>query len=106
MKYLTILVDDERTLKPDLIARTFEAAIVLETSLNFEHVVLLMDHDLGDPDPTKTGYDFLCHIEKTGNWPARVQLVTSNPVGVKRMDLLLTSNGFIRMGTQYLNRRG
>jgi hypothetical protein len=86
----TLLIDDERTLDVTHIARTFDEGI---DALTYQHWdILYLDHDLGDPDPKKTGYDILCWLEDPKyKWkrPARIILVTMNPVGHKKMQTLI-----------------
>lgn len=56
--------------------------------------VLSLDHDLGLINPNtleeETGYDVLCWLEKnTWALPREIRLHTSNPVGRKRMQLVI-----------------
>ena len=66
-----------------------EAIAALATGLVEE---CSLDHDLdvsatiGQPPTEKTGYDVVCWMEATGNWPKRKPLVHSmNPSGAARM---------------------
>ena len=90
-----LLIDDMRNLNADVIARTYEHGIMCLLGLHVTH--LYLDHDLADE---KTGYDLLKymfnHAEKDYlvKMPRFIQLVTSNPVGLKNMSNFLTSNGY------------
>jgi hypothetical protein len=84
----TLLIDDQRNLKADCVARTFKDGIKQLKSSKWE--LLLLDHDLGCFDEKtgieKTGYDIICWLEKNPNrLPKKIELVTSNPVGRQRM---------------------
>jgi hypothetical protein len=104
---LTVLVDDLRNIEAaDVILRTYYAAVttlVYSDFLIWDQVdVLLMDHDLGDPAPNRTGYDVLCELESAtrsdeGGFHCirNVELITSNPVGRDRMACLLRANSFV-----------
>lgn len=52
--------------------------------------ILYLDHDLGDPSPYKTGYDIMCFLEANPEFlPDSIQLVTSNPVGRQKMQVVI-----------------
>jgi hypothetical protein len=84
-----LLIDDERDLNCDAIARTPEAARVLLKCDCWECVIF--DHDLGC---AKTGYDILMWMFESKVYPRRIQLVTSNPVGRDRMSAVLKENHY------------
>lgn len=72
------------------ICRTFEEGL---TALRDEGPwdLLYLDHDLGNQDKIeKTGYSILCWLEEFPEWlPKAIVLVTSNPVGRKKMSVLI-----------------
>ena len=86
-----LLIDDERNLNTEVVARTVEAArVVLQTDIQWERICF--DHDLGSE---MSGYDVLNWALSTNNLRTRkVQLVTSNPVGRQNMMNLLEDNGY------------
>lgn len=53
---------------------------------------LSLDHDLGDPEPTMTGYGVVLFIESmaaVGNWeyvPDKMRVHSANPVGRAKME--------------------
>ena len=76
-----LLIDDVRDMACDKVARTYEEGIECLKSKKWD--LLLLDHDLGEE---KTGYDVMCWLEEnTQHLPNRIELVTANPVGRKRM---------------------
>jgi len=81
-----LLIDDFReNIHADKIARTFEQGI--ECLKNEYWDLLLLDHDLCDEDPRKTGYGIMCWLEQNQNHlPGRIEFVTANPVGRKNME--------------------
>lgn len=85
----TLLIDDMRDIKATRVARTFDdgiRALVEEGPFN----TLYLDHDLGEEDPRKTGYDILCFLEEhTELLPNRIVLVTANPVGRQKMKVVI-----------------
>ena len=85
-----LLIDDERSLDVDVIARTAAAGKeMLKSYTNWECVCF--DHDLGGID---TGYDVMVWAIQNKLLPNRVQLVTSNPVGRKNMRAALEREGY------------
>lgn len=78
------------------IARNTEDGLKALTENGPWHL-LLLDHDLGEE---KTGYDVLTFLEENTHYlPPVIYLVTSNPVGGKRMLQILISlkeKGLIR----------
>jgi hypothetical protein len=89
-----LLIDDQRDYNADRTARTYDDGI---TALQEEiWGVLMLDHDLDDPDPTKTGYNICNWLQHNPQWrPKEIQLITSNPAGRSKMALALTNMGYI-----------
>lgn len=99
----TLLIDDLRDIKADVIARTFEEGInALKTNPRFD--VLYLDHDLGGIDghgseiPVSidgelympNGYGVVCFLENNQHLlPIKISLVTSNPVGRRNMQVVI-----------------
>lgn len=84
-----LLIDDERNLNTEAVARTAEAGRKLLAASGWECVCF--DHDLGG---TESGYDVLNWGLERGLIPGRVQLVTANPVGRKNMRAALEAAGY------------
>lgn len=94
---MKILIDDMRdSLGIDVIARTYEAGFTLLNALGNQCELptcdLLMDHDLGNEDDNKNGYDLMCLLEnavlgegKMGFLPKSIRCVSDNPVGAARI---------------------
>lgn len=87
-----LLIDDERDLQCDVIARTAEAGKKMLAIGGWE--VLCLDHDLGDTENNVTGYDICKWAIANDYLPNEVQLVTSNPVGRENIAKILLSNGY------------
>ena len=84
----SLLIDDQRTIYVDRVARTFVDGIKALTEEG-PWDVLYLDHDLGEE---KTGYDILTWLEQNmDKRPGKIVLVTSNIVGRDRMALALCS---------------
>jgi hypothetical protein len=84
----TLLIDDERNLEADRIERTFDGGIAALSEQHWE--VLYLDHDLGDPDPRKTGYGIMCWLECNPQYlPGEIVVVSSNPSGRQYMELVI-----------------
>lgn len=67
------------------VARTYKEGI--EELSKGRYNTLLLDHDLGE---VKTGYDILSWLEINSNLaPENIILITHNPVGAKRMGVIL-----------------
>ena len=96
-----LVVDDEKDLKcclrkagiagdaGALLVKTYQDGLAALQGLG-PWDVLLLDHDLGG---AKTGYDLLCWFEQAPKerlhlLPARVESISLNPVGSKRIQLL------------------
>lgn len=105
MRYL--LIDDQREFGKQISipepsgeyshALTFDQGI-FELTVGGPWDVLYLDHDLGDPDPDKTGYGIMKWLEAKCNeddvqreffLPKKIVLVTSNPVGRKNMQVVI-----------------
>lgn len=73
----------------DVIAFTFEEGIkALQTKGPFG--ILYLDHDLGDPSPSKTGYDIMCFLEVNPTLlPGKVVITTRNPVGRQKIQAVI-----------------
>lgn len=84
-----LLIDDERNLNTEAVARTAEAGRKLLAAGGWDCVCF--DHDLGG---TESGYDVLMWGLNNGLIPKRVQLVTSNPVGRQNMRAALEAAGY------------
>lgn len=84
-----LLIDDERNLNTEAIARTAQAGRKLLAAGGWDCVCF--DHDLGE---TESGYDVLSWALKAKLLPSRVQLVTSNPVGRQNMRAALEAAGY------------
>ena len=82
----TLLIDDIRDLPAECILRNPDLAEDILKAVKWE--VLYLDHDLGEG--CITGYDILCWLEENPEYlPKRIELVTDNPVGRKRMQQVL-----------------
>jgi hypothetical protein len=86
----TLLIDDLREIKTDVVARTFDDGIAALKNYG-PFSILYLDHDLGEGDPRKTGYDIVCFIEANLEYlpKEKIVLVTSNPVGRQKMQVVI-----------------
>jgi hypothetical protein len=80
----TLLIDDQRNLEADRVARTYNDGIAALSERKWD--VLLLDHDLGDfsgPDGReRNGYHIVCWLEEhPEQMPDKVIVVSSNPAG-------------------------
>ena len=88
----TLLIDDQRNLPADRVARTYKDGI---EALREQHWDLLyLDHDLGDFSGVEgrelIGYDVACWLEENPQFlPDRIEIVTSNPAGRRKIQLAL-----------------
>jgi hypothetical protein len=75
------------------VARTYDDAYRLLRDYSYAEVAF--DHDLGDTHvPERTGYTLLCAIERGElRRPQRATIISWNPVGVRRMRVLLDRLG-------------
>jgi hypothetical protein len=88
----TLLIDDQRTLPVNRVARTYREGIVALAEQHWD--VLYLDHDLGDfsgPDGRElTGYDVACWLEQhPQHLPERIEIVTNNPAGRSNIEFVL-----------------
>lgn len=95
-----LLIDDTREetapnimRKIDLIARTYWTGIDSLVKMG-PWDLLLLDHDLSSFDSVNgkeyTGYDIMCFLEANPEYlPKEIKIVSSNPVGRKRMQLVI-----------------
>jgi hypothetical protein len=96
-----LLIDDVRTevnlpqhaQSIDMIARNYWAGIDALLYLP-KWDLLLLDHDLSSFNPgdgkERTGYDIMCWLEEfTAYLPGEIEIVSANPVGRKRMQLVI-----------------
>lgn len=87
-----LIIDDIRDLGCSVVARDpLAAGVVLERMGKYFEGVCF-DHDLGSIDAT--GYDVLKYGLENDFLPARIQLVTMNPVGKTNMAALLKEHGY------------
>lgn len=86
-----LLIDDERSLGCDVIARNAKAAYSIMDRTGYVFDGLCIDHDLGEGD---TGYDILQWAINRGVLPKKVQIVTMNPVGRQNMARALLAAGY------------
>ena len=84
-----LLIDDERNLNTEAVARTAQAGRALLSAVKWECVCF--DHDLGEEE---SGYDILVWALAERVIPNKVQLVTANPVGRKNMQAALVAAGY------------
>jgi hypothetical protein len=88
----TLLIDDMRNLPADKVARSYKDGIDALTNEG-PWDLLLLDHDLGSYDEwgrEKTGYDIICFLEANpGLKPKSIRIVSSNPVGRQRMQVVI-----------------
>lgn len=87
----TLLIDDLRNIPADIVARNYDAGIeALRDQGPFD--LLYLDHDLGDyaHGVEKTGYDIMLFLEENPQYlPKEIKLVTSNPVGRRKMQVVI-----------------
>lgn len=97
---MKIWIDDERDCPPGWwCCRTFDSAE--RTLLNAVDGRILeavsFDHDLGDPDPKKTGYRFAAMLEQLAsdgflNWfSGELRCHSANPVGQMKIQATIKS---------------
>jgi len=80
-----LIIDDKRDLGADIICRTGEIGVSAAKALFAQGIlidILYMDHDLGEGmDGSKAVQQILSASVR----PAEIRIVSSNPVGVKRI---------------------
>lgn len=101
-----VLIDDCRDINKlvyadvdqTLTIRTFQKGLDFVMYTNLSELTLLMDNDLNDTRPKCEGYYILEAAIDSGNFPARVCIVSSNPVAVEKMSRLLRYAGYSQNG--------
>jgi hypothetical protein len=86
----TLLIDDMRDIKASKVARNYTDGLTALTSEKWD--VLYLDHDLASyvDGAEKTGYDILVFLEEhPEHLPGKIELVTSNPVGRQKMQVVI-----------------
>lgn len=86
-----LLIDDERNLNCDVICRTGELGVEYLRAFHKDVECLVLDHDLGSGID---GYQVITIAIEENVVPDEVQIVSSNPVGVKRIGDALISAGY------------
>lgn len=93
-----ILIDDERELNCDITCRTIEAGIAVLEHFKGNFNTLCIDHDLGEHGAKKEGfrdgYDIIKWAAENSLLPPRVQIVSSNPVGVSNIAAVLKDHDY------------
>jgi hypothetical protein len=92
-KTMYMIIDDQRDLNCDIIARTSQAGLAILRWIYEDIEVLVLDHDLGDRS-FMDGSSLLKEIIAGDILPGRVQLCTSNPVGRNNMRAQLEDIGY------------
>lgn len=88
-----LIVDDERTHGGEVIARNAGAARILLDGVGYAFEGVCLDHDLG---PGDSGYDVLVWAIEAGTLPPKVQIVSLNPAGRRRMEHALQQAAYKR----------
>jgi hypothetical protein len=89
---MRVLIDDQRNLPADLICRNYKTGEMILTMFAFDIRYLMLDNDLGSPDPNDDGYKLACWLEERhadlGNsvLPEVVEIVTDNPPASAKME--------------------
>jgi len=97
-----LIIDDERTLGCELIARTPQVGQWVLESLHDRIECLCIDFDLGE---LRTGLDVVRWAIKHKHLPNKVQVVSMNPPGKKAIIAELESAGYIGDGINYEKTR-
>jgi len=87
---MQLLIDDVRTMPVDKIVRTYDEGIQALQENKWD--IVWLDHDLGCFKDGKeyTGYTILCWLEENPRFlPRSIRLITSNPVGRARMQMVI-----------------
>lgn len=88
----TLLIDDERNIEADVVARNYEEGIA---ALRFKgpFAKLYIDHDLAsftEEGKELTGYDVMCYLEEHIRFaPREIICVSANPVGRARIEQVI-----------------
>lgn len=85
------IIDDERTLGCELIARTAKVGKLILSELSNRIECLCIDHDLGT---LETGYDVINWAVENDCLPKHVQVVSMNPVGKENIARALVAAGY------------
>jgi len=99
-----LLIDDERNIYCDIIARTSHAGKEILRGLASVLTHLVLDHDLG-PNSDESGYEVAKWAFENACMPENVQVVTMNPVGREKIVKLLESNGYFQDGATYKRKK-
>ncbi len=96
----TLLIDDQRNLPADRVARTFKEGIEALKEQHWD--ILYLDHDLGDfsgiDGRELPGYDVACWLEENPQFlPDRIEIVTNNPAGRRNIELALGRASSLRV---------
>lgn len=92
---IKFLLDDMRDLNCDIICRSYDMAMLVKDNFNWSEVELLLDHDLADENtPERTGLTFLRTLLQEEQMPAKIYIVTSNPVGHRNIIAELEADGW------------
>lgn len=84
----SLVIDDDRDLGADLIARNYDYGIMALKLHKWD--TLWLDGDLNDPDRSKDGMGILCWLEKNPeHMPKEIQVISSHPVRREQMQLKL-----------------
>lgn len=82
MSGLSLWVDDCKPCPEGYaVARTYDHALQMLRS--YDYAELYLDHDLGE---SRTGYDLLMELIRENRVPPRVECISWNPVGRKRIE--------------------
>lgn len=97
---MTLLIDDDRELTADIIARTCEGARVILLAIGERLEAIYFDYDLDDYQDN--GYKIMCYaLEELCIRPKNIGIVTANPVGRKNMEACLSSCGYKKTHPNY-----
>lgn len=97
MNELHLLIDDIRSVGQDIVARTPDEGKAMLQEYPVTH--LYIDHDLGldaNGNEYDNGYKVVCWAIENGYLPPYVQIVSSNPVGRKKIEAALANEGYVR----------
>ncbi len=87
---MILLIDDERNIKADKVARTYKEGVKALQEHTWD--LLYLDHDLECYEGGReyTGYHIMCWLEEhPEHLPKRIEIVSDNPVGRVRMQLVI-----------------
>lgn len=92
MRTITVLIDDLRDLRCDMIIRNGDTAVAIYEGVAEWVQTLLMDNDLGGKIE---GWQILEDLNDRALLPPRIELVSSNTAAVNRMGRMLESCGYV-----------